>query len=178
MHKHLKLYLLISLLLVLVACQDSLPGEEAPMVTRESFTQWVFSASASSQYGFSDWSPQRVIGVPDVSGCVDDSRAWASGRGNGTEWLLLDFRVPVYATEVKVYQTYGRGAISRVTIYDAEENAEVVWEGEDSQGPCPGILSVPIPYKTYRISRVRVDLDESRTGYWNQIDSVELLGFR
>jgi hypothetical protein len=25
---------------------------------------------------------------------------------------------------------------------------------------------------------VRIDLDESRTGFWNQIDAVELIGVR
>ncbi|MDF1513913.1 MAG: hypothetical protein P1S60_08900 [Anaerolineae bacterium] len=163
---------------LLFACTNTGIASEPPTPTRESLSQWVAAATASSQYGIAGWSAQRVTGVPDVTGCVDDSRAWASGRGNGAEWLLLEYRIPVFATEVNIYQTYGRGAISRVTIYDEDNEGEVIWEGQDSADPCPGVLSVPVPMKPYRVSRIRIDLDESRTGYWNQVDSVELVGFR
>jgi hypothetical protein len=171
-------FLLLSSIYLLMACTNATVDEASPPATRETFSQWVVSASASSEYGFPDWGSTRVIGPPDVNACADDSRAWASGRGNGAEWLLLEYGVPVNASQLNIYQTYGRGAISRVTLYDANDNPDVVWEGEDSQVPCPGVLSVPIPEKSYRVSKVRIDLDESRTGYWNQIDSVELIGYR
>jgi hypothetical protein len=176
---HIVLWILLTSYTCLsTACQNTTVDEVEPIPTSDIFSQWVVSATASSQYGFPEWGAQRVAGAPDVNGCVDDIRAWSSGRGNGAEWLLLEFRVAVYASQLNIYQTYGRGAISRVTIYDENDNGEIVWEGQDSIQPCPGILSVPIPPKQYPISKVRIDLDESRTGYWNQIDSVELIGFR
>lgn len=177
-YRHIVYHIFMMLLLVLTACHNSVGDGEVPLATRETFSQWVMSASASSEYGYPDWGSQRVTGAPDVNACADDSRAWASARGNGTEWLLLEYRVPVFATQLNIYQTYGRGAISRITIYDAIENGEVVWEGQDSTSPCPGILSVPIPQKDYRVSRVRIDLDESRTHWWNEVDSVELVGYQ
>ena len=170
-------YLFLCAILI-AGCRNPVVVEDLPRATQETFSQWVISATASSEYGFPDWSSQRVTGPPEVNACMDDSRAWASGRGNGAEWLLLEFRVAVYATQLNIYQTYGRGAVSRVTIFDDSENGEVVWEGEDTTIPCPGVLSVPIPGKLYQISSVRIDLDESRTGFWNQIDSVELVGYR
>jgi hypothetical protein len=175
MHKIIAL--LISFILV-TACQSAVMDLPEPRATREAISQWVVSASASSEYGYPDWGSQRVIGPPDVNICADDPRAWASGRGNGVEWLLLEYGIPVFATQVNIYQTYGRGAVSRVTIFDPDENGEVIWEGEDKDVPCPGVLSVPVPEKLYRVSKVRIDLDESRIGYWNQIDSVELVGYR
>lgn len=178
LNKNLGCAALICLFLLLAGCGETETGEFTPVATRETFSQWVDAVTVSSEYSFPDWSRQRVIGVPDVNACVDDSRAWASARGNGAEWLELEFRVPVFATEVKIYQTHGRGAISRVSIYDPEGNRQVVWEGTDQSAPCPGTLSVPIPLTAYRVSSVRVDLDESRTGYWNQIDAVELIGFQ
>jgi hypothetical protein len=39
-------------------------------------------------------------------------------------------------------------------------------------------LSVSLPRTDYRVEGVRVELDESRTGFWNQIDAVELIGVR
>ncbi|TFG72549.1 MAG: hypothetical protein E4H27_02395 [Anaerolineales bacterium] len=170
--------LALAYMLVLAACQRGAVDESAPQAARETFSQWVMSANASSEYSYPDWASQRVTGAPDVNACADDSRAWASARGNGTEWLLLEYRVAVFATQINIYQTYGRGAVSRITVYGTDDNSEVVWEGEDSTSPCPGILSVPVPEQLYRIFSVRIDLDESRTHYWNQIDSVELVGYR
>jgi hypothetical protein len=77
---------------------------------------------------------------------------------------------------VRIYQTYGRGAISRVTLLDEAGNGQVVWEGVDAAEPCPGALAVQVELPELRTRAVRIDLDESRTGGWNQIDAVELIG--
>jgi hypothetical protein len=37
---------------------------------------------------------------------------------------------------------------------------------------------VPVAQTPYRVVSVLVDLDESRMGFWNQIDAVELIGVR
>jgi hypothetical protein len=174
----INIHLIFICIVFVIGCRNVVVDDEQPLATRETFSQWVISATASSQYGVPDWGIRRVIGPPEINACSDDSRAWASGRGNGAEWLQLEYGTAVFATQVNIYQTYGRGAISRVTIYDADDNAEVIWEGADSVEPCPGVLSVPIPEKSYRVSKVKIDLDESRTGFWNQIDSVELVGYR
>lgn len=51
-----------------------------------------------------------------------------------------------------------------------------VWEGTDSVEPCPGVLEVRMAITSTQVSVLRIDLDESRTGTWNQIDAVELVG--
>jgi hypothetical protein len=146
--------------------------------TPEVLTQWATSATASSHYGMPDWSPSRATGPPDVNACADDARAWASARGNGVEWLQLGYSMPVRVTEVRIHQSYGRGAISRVTLIDVSGQSLVIWEGEDARDPCPGLLTIGVARTESRFVTVRIDLDESRTGYWNQIDAVELIGMR
>ncbi len=141
-------------------------------------SQWAVSAEASSQFGFPDWSVTRATGAPEVNACADDSRAWASARGNGVEWLRLRYARPVYATEVRIHQTLGRGAISRVSLVTEAGVAQRIWEGEDADRTCPGMLIVTVPQTIERIVGVHIDLDESRTGFWNQIDAVELIGVR
>jgi hypothetical protein len=143
-------------------------------------TQWAVEAQASSEYGMPDWSAARATGEPDVNACADDPRAWASARGDGIAWLELTFEEPVRATEVRIYQTHGRGAISRVYLIDAEgvQQPLPVWEGRDSTAPCPSVLSVSFPRTDYLVGGVHIDLDESRTGFWNQIDAVALVGLR
>ncbi|MGC9523020.1 MAG: hypothetical protein ACP5HG_14195 [Anaerolineae bacterium] len=153
----------------------SLRTPQAPE-TPDAISQWAIDATASSHYALPDWSPRRATGSPEVGRCADDARAWSSARGNGVEWLELTYGTPVHAVEVRIHQTYGRGAVSRVSLIDTEGETWMVWEGEDRAAPCPGVLTVPVLQTPYQVVGVRIDLDESRTGTWNQIDAVELLG--
>ncbi|MBN1259703.1 MAG: hypothetical protein JXB35_03395 [Anaerolineae bacterium] len=163
---------------VLVACGEEVEPEAAPTPTPTVLVQWAADVQASSEYARPDWSAERVIGPPEIEACVDDPRAWASARGNGLEWLLIHFDQAVYATEVRIYQTFGRGALSRVHLIDEAGGQQLVWEGTDAVDVCPGVLSVSMPRTGYRISGVRIELDESRTGFWNQIDAVALIGMQ
>jgi len=153
---------------------------EAPLPlsspTPNLLTQWAVSAEASSQFGFPDWSARRATGAPEIEQCVDDARAWASARGGGLQWLQLTFARPVFATEVKIYQSFGRGAISKVAIIAVDGTVENVWTSVDETAPCPGVLAIPIARTPKRIEKLRIELDESRTGFWNQIDAIGLIG--
>ncbi len=141
-------------------------------------SQWATAATASSEYGQPMWSAARATGAPEVERCADDPRAWASAYGRGLEWLELEYEEPVYATEVRIYQNLGRGAIARVKLRDEAGGEHLVWEGTDTGEVCPGVLSVSFPRTEYLVFSVRVEVDESRTGFWNQIDAVELIGMR
>ena len=175
--------LFVGLAMLLSACQllslpSLLSGDGAGTAGPDNGTvsQWAVTATASSAYGRPDWSPNRATGPPDVNACGDDPRAWASARGNGVEWLELGYNQPLFATEVRVYQSFGRGAVSRITVIDLEGTTQVVWEGQDVDVQCPGVLIARMEPTATKVSTVRVDLDESRTGFWNQIDAVELVG--
>jgi hypothetical protein len=152
----------------------ALVAQESP--TPDILSQWASTAVASSAFGFPDWSANRATGVPEIEFCADDPRAWASARGNGVEWLQLTYARPVHPEEVRVYQTHGRGAISRVTLFDVEGTGHIVWEGIDLTEPCPGALTIRVVDLPAAVSIVRIDLDESRTRGWNQIDAVALVG--
>ncbi|MGC9347909.1 MAG: hypothetical protein ACP5JG_07215 [Anaerolineae bacterium] len=174
-----KLIPLVLLLLATTSCETvSLDVNLQNTPTPQVLSQWAVSATASSHYGMPDWSPNRATGPPDVNACADDARAWASARGSGVEWLQLEYSTPVHVVEVRIHQTYGRGALSRVTLIDVSGQSLVVWEGEDAREPCPGLLTVGVARTEGKVATVRIDLDESRTGYWNQIDAVELIGMR
>lgn len=160
----------------LSACSPIAPALFPVTPTPYVLTQWAISAEASSQFGFPDWSVRRATGAPEINQCVDDTRAWASARGGGLQWLQLTFARPVFATEINIYQTFGRGAISKVAIIAVDGTVENVWMDTDRTEPCPGVLVVPLTRTSYRVAKVRIELDESRTGFWNQIDAVALIG--
>jgi hypothetical protein len=73
--------------------------------------QWARSAGASSEYSPGDWSASAAIGIPNVNGCADDVRAWASIEPNGVDWLELSYEKPVIPTEINVYENYGVSSI-------------------------------------------------------------------
>ncbi len=158
-----------------IARREILSGVRTPRPA-EVLSQWAISAEASTEFGFPDWAADRATGAPDVNACTDNSLAWASARGESLEWLSLRYAKPVYATGVRVYQTLGRGAISSVLLVDQDDVAHLVWEGTDRRAPCPGILEVTMAPTPYKVVGVRVELNESRTEFWNEIDAVELLG--
>lgn len=168
----------VCLIAVMAQSCSLLPGDATPAstATPARLAQWAAGATASSHYARPDWSPNRANGAPEITVCADDARAWASARGGGVEWIELTYTRQVIATEIAIHQTFGRGAVSRVTILDDAGNREVVWEGTDDREPCPGVLRVRVPPTAMRAGTVRIDLDESRTGTWNQIDAVELVG--
>ncbi len=171
----------VGVVLVLGLSGCDLPGinlVNPPTPTPGVLSQWAVAATASSSYAYPDWSPNRATGAPEIGTCADDPRAWTSARGNGVEWLELAYAEPVYAIEVSIHQSYGPGAISRVTLIDAEGEGLVVWEGTDNTEPCPAVLTVRVPTLPGPVATVRIDLDESRTGTWDEIDAVELVGTR
>jgi hypothetical protein len=178
MRRPLMLIALLACSALISACDVEGPVVVETPLTPQTFSQWASAAEASSQFGFPDWGVNRATGAPEIQACKDDSRAWSSALGNGVEWLRLTHTRPVYATEVRVYQNFGRGAISRISLIDETGTVQRIWEGTDTTEPCPGALVVSVPQTTVRIVGVLIDLDESRTGFWNQIDAVELIGVR
>ncbi|MEA3308565.1 MAG: hypothetical protein U9Q70_03510 [Chloroflexota bacterium] len=178
MRRRIGIFIGIGLLVLLVGgCGTAVKEEDAvALSTPIILSQWALQAEASSEYGRPNWSAARATGAPDVPACRDDARAWASARGNGMAWLELSYAEAVFATEVRVYQTLGRGGIARVLLLDNNGGEHLVWEGTDQTRPCPGVLTVSLSRESYLVTGVRVELDESRTGFWNEIDAVELVG--
>ncbi len=91
------------------------------------------------------------------------------------EWLQLAYPRPVYPLAIKVHQTHGGGCVAH-RANGSRRMPMTVWEGADTTEPCPGVLEVRFEITSTQVSVVRIDLDESRTGTWNQIDAVELVG--
>ncbi len=145
--------------------------------------QWASSAEATSSYGEEVWSPIQATGAPDTPECGDYQTAWASESGLGQDSLTLYYDTPVIPDQVDIYQSSNPGSIIRVEVLPADGSAPiVVFSGIDRTTQCPGILSVainaePAPVTNAGpVTEVRITIDQSRTGNWNEIDAVELIG--
>lgn len=146
-----------------------------PSVYITPLSQWVSEARASSQYSSSTWSAQQATGEPNTSQCGDNSTTWAPGsRGSGPEWLELIFDTPVYATGLRVHETYNSGFIYRVEFVDVYGQKRTIWQGTDSTA-CPGWFELNIAQTRYLVKSVI--LHTQIKGY-EEVDAVELTGIQ
>jgi hypothetical protein len=142
--------------------------------------QWAVQSTASSAYndaqGTASWSANQVTGKPDVDKYGDDGHAWApKTQDAGIEWLDLKYPRPVHATEVRIRESCGSGAVIRVELFDEKGTPHIIWAGND---PTTGLnyLMVKFPRTEYKSDRVKVTLATNVIPGWNEIDAVQLVG--
>ncbi len=181
---------LFTLLIFTISCsfglsgkdKDSLPNSEGdlfPVSTGESLRQWASAATASSEYGSSDWSAAQATGAPDAA-CGDDVHAWAAATTDGKEWLELTYYTPVIPTEINIHQNYNASQIVEVDVISLDGEIHVAWTGQAEQVDyCPDIMTITLPDQyPFPVIGVRLVVDQSILGLgWNEIDAVELVGY-
>jgi hypothetical protein len=139
--------------------------------------QWAVSGVASSEYASPEWSAQQAAGAPDVEGCVDDQRAWASQNYDGVDWLEVTFATAVVPTEINVHESNSPGFINKVEVKDQTGLYYTVWQGAPgSVAQCPRVFTVPVSGVSARVNVVRISLDQRNSDDWDEIDAVELVG--
>ena len=120
------------------------------------------------------FSPEQVIGPPDVPNGGDNMNAWASqSTDDQPEWLRCSYEAPVQIKAVIVYETYHPGALTKVSVTNPKGEDEVVWEGDD---PSPrnrprGVSVIPVNVK-FPVQQVKLDFDSPSVTGFNEIDAV------
>jgi len=142
--------------------------------------QWATTATASSTYNDAkeqeDWSPYQLTGIPNVERYGDDGKAWApKTEDSGIEWIDLKFDKPVFATEVRVRESCGSGAIIRLELFDESGAAHTIWADVDPTKEL-NYLIIKFPKTTYKTNRVKLTLATNAVQGWNEIDAVQLVG--
>jgi hypothetical protein len=142
--------------------------------------QWAIQATASSTYsdaqGTAGYSANQATGAPNVDKYGDDGNAWTSKTPDGgIEWLDLKYPKPVLATEVRIRESCGSGAVIKVEIFDEQGGAHTVWQGNDPTKDLNYFI-VKIPKTTYKADRVKITLATNVVAGWNEIDAVQLVG--
>ncbi len=142
------------------------------------FSQWASAASATSQYGETDWSAQQATGEPNTRGCGDTQTAWASQDSDGKDSLTLTFDQPVKPAQINVYQTYNPGSITSIDLIASEDGRAIpVPNSADPVTTCPHVFRLRLSGDMPPVSGVVVHLDQAIGGGWNEIDAVELQGY-
>lgn len=203
--RNYRLWLVVLLVLATLACSTfSLPGgqadtpaTEAPPVVQADPTeaskptapptsalptgateQWAIGAAASSEYSDPNWSAQQATGMPDTPECGDHDSAWASAEANSAEeWLELQYAVPVLPQEIQIYETFNPGSVVKVEVITTVSEYITVWQGRPGAvETCPRVLTVPVRNVDAPVAGIRITLDQSVVGGWNEIDAVKLIG--
>lgn len=142
--------------------------------------QWAGSATASSQYGSDSWAAKQATGQPNVAAYADDAKAWAPlERAAGIETLELTYAQAVYATGVRIHETYGAGALTKVELMGTNGVYYTAWEGVDTTRSID-YVQVAIPQTSYLTKTVRLTFNTARgdTSDWAEVDAVQLVGVK
>jgi|GEM_PF-4177699 len=152
---------------------------EAPSVTYATLDQYASQVlSYSSQYSTNSWSANQVIGSPNTFHYGDISTSWATSSMNGgTEHITVLFATPVYASGATIRETYGNGFVTGVDVLDMSNQLHRVWNGTDGSQP-----GQPVDFLTtwsqtnYQVKGVKVYVNTNHNSYWEEIDSIKLMG--
>lgn len=167
--KRLLVFVVVLLFTVPVLAQGELDATEV--------RQWASSAEATSEYTVSGWSAMQATGAPDTDSCGDLSTAWASATSTERAALTLYYDTPVIPTRINIFQTYNPGAITSVQLIPADGSSRITLpDSADPGTDCPGVFSVFMDPDLPATNGIVINLDQSITGNWNEIDAVELVG--
>jgi len=155
------------------------PGEREIVLDPDG--RWAISATASSTFGdvapHPGFTPAVVCGPVDVPAISFDRRAWAPLRENyGYEWLELLYETPVYATGVRIRETWAPGAVVMVHLKDTNGGYHLKWKDKERTPPYINWLVLDFPTTDYLVNGVRVTLDTTLCAHFNQFDTVQLVG--
>ena len=132
----------------------------------------------SSQYTTSSWSAAQALGAPDTFAYGDIATAWAPRAQNGTlEYISVGFANAVYATGATIRETSGNGFVTQVDVIDTLGNLHTVWAGTDtSSANVPFDFGVSWATTSFLVSGLKVYVDTSHSGSWEEIDAIRLAG--
>jgi len=164
---------------------DSFDGDEHWTVTRIDRAGAAQITSIRTRGSTIAWSPQQAAGPPNTPTQGDQHSAWASKGTTVPEWLILDYAKPVIPRELHVYESYNPGALTKVSIFDAQGNEIVAWTGIDPSPPNTGTstqTNMPTRISKIQISlnvptqKVKIYISSDKVPGWNEIDAVGLIG--
>jgi len=159
---------------------DNCPDEPNPAQTDSETSpyaevrQWATGASASSEYGPTDWGAIQAVGPPENTGvCANRSTNWAPlEAGFDPEWLELSYAVPIQAIGVSVHEALSGAFVYRIDLRDTLGVLHTIWDSTDTT-ECGNVFEPLWPRTDYQVSEVVL---HTQVNGWEEIDAVELIG--
>jgi len=138
-------------------------------------SQWASSVVGfSSQYSTPAYGAVQALGAPDTGSCGDLSTAWAPlSDSDAPEYLHLKYSTPVYATGIRVHETFVGGFIKAIEVVETDGTHHTVSMYTDNTS-CGGWYDLSFKATSYRVDEVII---HTAVSGWEEIDAVELLGY-
>jgi hypothetical protein len=154
-------------------------GQITTAVAGAGTPQWASSATASSQYGDTDWAASQATGAPNTTDCGDFGTAWASLGQDTQETLTLKYASAVIPTAIVIYHSYNPNSVVQVDVVDTSGAKTTVYQGSAQkmdQCPYQQTINVSLGTVTSPVDSVIISLDQSTILDWDEIDAVQLVG--
>jgi hypothetical protein len=165
--------------IILKEKQEENKKEDGIKIPKNGLVQWAIRASASSAYGSREekkWSEDNLTGEPDVIEYGDCENAWAPESENkGIEWIELGYQTSVYATAVRICESYNPGVVIKLELKDEKDKYHTLWVGEDETSGLD-FLDITFLKTNFKTNTIRITLDTQKVPGWNEIDAVALIG--
>ena len=122
------------------------------------------------------WSALQATGEPNITGYGDNNSAWASSAvGSATEWLRLHYELTVYATQVRVHESWNNGFIYQVDLIDSAGASHTIWSGTDTTPKQANAwFDISFTQTSYQVNGVKI---YTQSSYREEVDAVELIGY-
>ena len=104
------------------------------------------------------------------------ANSWAPLSADGTsDWLELTYAQAVVPSEVRIFETYGNGAVVLVEAYDQGADAWAqLWSGHDPSPEGVATFSPRLASVSFATDRLRLTMGDV-VPRWSEIDAVELV---
>ena len=133
--------------------------------------QWAATASASSEYPGN--GATQATGPANTALCGDQVTAWAPlGSGPGPEWLRLGYATPVYATALRIHETFIGSFVTGVDLVEPGGAVHALTIPADKTA-CAGYFELSFDQTPYLVSAVII---HTQVDGWEEIDAAELWG--
>lgn len=150
--------------------------------------QWASSVIAvSSEFNPSpgNFSAIKLLGKPEFyPQCGSNSNCWAPATQNGQrEFFVVGFATPQAVNNIRIYQSWGPGAVDTVYVRNASNGAwtTVYQTTAVNQAACPGasqqLLEINLATTGYNVDAVRVAINSPLNTNWNEFDAVSIANF-
>lgn len=150
------------------------------MDSSNSISQFVSSVlSFTSQYSDVQWRALNLVGQPTSNAVYgDNSNSWCPATSNENQILELLFEIPVYISQIRIYENYNGGAVTQIEAYNSSANSyEIIWSREAPVlTQFYNIFSPEFPSTTFQSNQIRLTVNQSERNLFAEIEAVELVG--
>ncbi|RDD41212.1 Transient receptor potential cation channel subfamily M member 3 [Trichoplax sp. H2] len=151
----------------------------------EKISLWVDDiVNHTTQLDSLRWNVRQLIGPPKVYPKYGHHEgAWAQGRLNSRQCVVVQFAEPLYVHQVDIYETYMAGGVKAVCLWNSDKNEWVpIWDAETDTLEIieeSRLFSPPIDQLLdFATDIVLLEVNCLKASSYRDIDAIRMKGYR